>query len=331
MRLMRDRTVSPQAFSFLPAPYLLTNPSFMYICYVDESGVDQIGAGTSHFVYLGLAVPAETWKAKDKQVSGILGNYDLAGEEIHTGWLLRRYLEQERVADFGKMDSQARRKAVEAERNAWLLRTAALKSKSQLESLKKTLRKTQAYVHLRLGQRLQLVRDLADMVGGWIDSRLFAECCDKNTYGQQGPQKPIYESAFTQMVQRFQAFLTHKGDYDKQELLGMLVHDNNQTISLKLTDMMRRFHASGTLRWEIDKIIETPLFVDSRLTAMIQVADLCAYATRRFFENGETDLFNRIYGRFDRTGARVVGIRHYRHNRSHCPCRVCVDHVRQTT
>jgi hypothetical protein len=253
----------------------------MYICYVDESGVDQIGANTSHFVYLGLAVPAETWKAKDKQVSDILANYDLAGEEIHAGWVSRRYVDQERIAGFEKMDSLARRKAVEKEREAWLIRTAALKNKAQLENLKKSLRKTQSYIHLTVDQRRKLLRDLADMVGGWTDSRLFAECCDKSAYGPYGPSKPIYESAFTQMVQRFQAFLKHKGDYDKTELIGMLVHDHNQTVSLKLTDMMRRFHASGTLRWDIDRIIETPLFVDSKLTAMIQIADLCAYATRR--------------------------------------------------
>jgi hypothetical protein len=130
------------------------------------------------------------------------------------------------------------------------------------------------------------------------------------------------------MVQRFQAFLTFKGQHDGNDLIGMLVHDHNQTVSLKLTDMMRRFHARGVLRWQIDRIVETPLFVDSKLTAMIQIADLCAYATRRFFENGETDLFNRIYPRFDKAGARVVGIRHDRHNRAKCTRKVCLDHGR---
>ena len=47
------------------------------------------------------------------------------------------------------------------------------------------------------------------------------------------------------------------------------------------------------------------------LTSMVQMADLCAYATRRFFENGELDLFDRIFGRFDQARGRMVGIRHY--------------------
>ena len=44
---------------------------------------------------------------------------------------------------------------------------------------------------------------------------------------------------------------------------------------------------------------------------MVQVADLVAYATRRFFDNGETDLFDRFYSRYDRTpGGLLVGLRH---------------------
>ena len=58
-------------------------------------------------------------------------------------------------------------------------------------------------------------------------------------------------------------------------------------------------------------LIETPFFVDSALTNMVQVADVCAYAFRRFFEKGETDLFDRIYRRMDRRGSTVVGARHY--------------------
>jgi len=53
----------------------------MYICYLDESGTEIVGSGTSHFVYLGLAIPAETWKQKDQQVSAVLAKYGLVGSE----------------------------------------------------------------------------------------------------------------------------------------------------------------------------------------------------------------------------------------------------------
>jgi hypothetical protein len=297
----------------------------VYICYLDESGTDILGSGTTHFVYLGLAIPAVTWKAKDKQVSAVLAKYDLANSEIHAGWIARRYLEQERIANFEGLNRTDRRLAVEAERRAWLVRTAALKSPKHLEDLKKNLRKTAPYVHLTRDERSQLLRDLADVINGWQDARLYAEGIDKASTYATTAVTSVYEEAFTKLVQRFQAFLTHRGEFENRDIFGLLVHDNNETIARKLTDMMRKFHDKGTLYWQIDRILETPMFVDSRLTAMVQMADLCAYATRRFFENNENDLFGRIHGRFDRSGGRVVGIRHYSRN-AKCNCRVCKEH-----
>ncbi|MCW5730570.1 MAG: DUF3800 domain-containing protein [Alphaproteobacteria bacterium] len=41
-------------------------------------------------------------------------------------------------------------------------------------------------------------------------------------------------------------------------------------------------------RWgKLYKIGEVPLFVSSRATRMIQIADMIAYALRRYYENGE--------------------------------------------
>ena len=53
---------------------------------------------------------------------------------------------------------------------------------------------------------------------------------------------------------------------------------------------MKRFHQQGTLWTEIKHIIETPLFVDSQLTSLVQIADPCAYSLRRYLENSETEL-----------------------------------------
>ncbi|PYK63242.1 MAG: hypothetical protein DME21_03580 [Verrucomicrobia bacterium] len=87
---------------------------------------------------------------------------------------------------------------------------------------------------------------------------------------------------------------------------------------------MRRFHREGTLWAKIPRIIETPLFVDSSLTSMVQISDLCAYATRRYFEKGETRLFSKIVSRFDKKHGRMVGIRHF--TSSGCTCLVCRRH-----
>lgn len=87
---------------------------------------------------------------------------------------------------------------------------------------------------------------------------------------------------------------------------------------------MRRFHSNGTLWTSITRIIETPLFVDSKLTSMVQMADLCSYAIRRYLENREDQLINIISDRFDKVSNRVVGVRHF--GQRNCNCLICAKH-----
>jgi hypothetical protein len=90
--------------------------------------------------------------------------------------------------------------------------------------------------------------------------------------------------------------------------------------------LMRQFHSTGTLWTQIKSIIDTPLFVNSSLTSMVQMADLCAYALRRYFENGEAELFKRVFPRADRVKGTVVGVRHFSQR---CSCAVCAAHSKK--
>ncbi len=304
----------------------------MYFCYLDESGTPQVTAQTSHFVLLGLAIPAAAWHIKDQRANVIKARYGLKDVEIHTGYVARRFPEQEHIIKFEEMDSIQRRDAMEIERKNSLIKTAALKTGDQLKALKSLYKKSADYVHLTHAQRTQLLRDLADEIGSWNDARLFAEAVDK---AAMPPGADIFERAFEQLVTRFHTFLSKReaervnlGGATSAKSLdnrGLLIEDNNETVAKNITTLMRRFHAQGTLWATVERIIETPLFVDSSLTSMVQMADLCAYATRRFFENGEEDLFDRIFGRFDQAHGKVVGIRHYVGAKP-CKCKVCVAH-----
>ena len=107
----------------------------------------------------------------------------------------------------------------------------------------------------------------------------------------------------------------------------MLVHDNNATIEKKHTEIMKKFHQKGTLWTKVSNIIETPLFVDSQLTSMVQIADICAYAFRIYLENNEDELFNLVFQRADRIDTVVVGVRHYAS--LDCRCKICDVHKRR--
>lgn len=88
---------------------------------------------------------------------------------------------------------------------------------------------------------------------------------------------------------------------------------------------MKEFHRIGTFWTSITQIIETPLFVDSQLTSMVQIADLCSYALRRYLENGEERLFDMVFRIADRkSDGTVVGIRHF--TNPYCICKICSAH-----
>lgn len=87
---------------------------------------------------------------------------------------------------------------------------------------------------------------------------------------------------------------------------------------------MKGFLRRGTLWTTVTNIIETRLYVNSELTSMVQIADLCAYALRRYLENDEAELFNLVFQRADRRHDVAVGVRHY--TDPTCACSICPVH-----
>ncbi len=60
---------------------------------------------------------------------------------------------------------------------------------------------------------------------------------------------------------------------------------------------------------------------------MVQVADLCAYAMRRKYEENDTPPFDIIKKKADKIGALQVGLNHY--TSSHCSCELCRNKRKQ--
>lgn len=291
----------------------------MYLAYLDESG-EVSSSATTHFVLVACAIPAETWKTKDRQLVQLKTKHRLPPDaEAHTAWMIRKYSEQEHIPNFTSLSDSQRKVAMLKARKAELAK-ASLDGQKAVFNRKKNFDKTAEYIHLTHAERLALLRELADLVGSWTDCRLFGDAQMKAAHF--GPAERMRYFAFEQVVTRFHTFLKSA---DNPPRLGLILHDRNETAATRLTELMREYHKNGTTFSEIPQIIETPLFVDSRLTSMVQVADLVSYAVRRFIEHGETDLFDRVYPAFDRRNGVVVGLRHFTAQKP-CLCRICLDH-----
>ena len=294
----------------------------MYLCYIDESGTSSIPGNTSHFILAGISVPIWHWKGCDKDISAIKRKYFLDDAEIHTAWILRSYLEQSKISNFDNLSYIQRRSEVDKLRKIELLRLQKLNKTKQYKQTKKNYSKTQDYIHLSLEERNKFIREIAKCVSEWGFARLFAECVDKIHFDPNRSSQNVDEQAFEQLVSRFELYLENSGSTKNY---GLLIHDNNDTVARKHTELMKSFHKKGTTLWtDLKNIIETPLFVDSELTSLIQIADLCSYAIRRYLENDEKELFDYIFKRADRKGNTVVGIRHF--SVTNCTCCICSSH-----
>jgi hypothetical protein len=295
----------------------------MLLCYIDESGTPDIPGNTSHYILAGLAIPVNKWKEAENDIQKIKTKYYIADKEIHTAWILRKYLEQSRINNFDKLSFDQRVYEVEKIRKAEILRLQKIGG-SRYKQLRKNYKETSDYIHLTYNERKQLILDLAQMISSWNYARLFAECINKVSYDPSRSNNTITEQALEQITTRFEYCLLNHSHSKGGFQYGLLIHDNNETVSKKHTALMKEFHKTGTFWKEIPHIIETPLFVDSNLTNMVQIADLCAYSLRRYLENNEDALFDLVFQRADRKNGKAVGIRHF--PGSGCGCKICQSH-----
>lgn len=295
----------------------------VYFCYIDESGTPEMTGNTSHFVLAGLAIPISKWKYCENGISQIKNKYSLNDAEIHTAWIARKYLEQSKIVDFEKLNPSQRVYEVGKYRKKEMLALQKNPTKkTKYKQVKKNFQKTEPYIHLTFNERISFLQELADFVGSWSFAKIFCEAIDKIHFDPTRTKQTIDEQALEQIVSRFEIFMsTHKRHKKLNEMFGALVHDNNETVSKKHTALMQRFHANGTFFTKIKYIIETPFFVNSELTSLVQIADLCSFSIRRYLENGELDLFSRIEPRIGRVKGKVVSARHFTDNL--CTCILC--------
>ena len=264
-------------------------------------------------------MPIANWGVADRSITGVLAKYGLAEAEIHTAWLLRRIIEQERIPDFDKLSWDQRRSAVDRLRAAELIRLRNLNAKAHRQT-KKNHQHTSAYVHLTDTEHRNLVVDVATLVSTWDHCVLFAEAINKlhldptNT-AEQFPNRR--SSSWSHGSIRFLRWIAPRG---RSAFWCTTIIRPSPTS----TESMREFHHQGTLWSKIGHIAETPLFVDSKLTRMVQIADLCSYALRRYVENDEQDLLKLIFSRAHKYEGRAVGVRHF--TDMHCQCLICKAH-----
>jgi hypothetical protein len=159
--------------------------------------------------------------------------------------------------------------------------------------------------------------DALTILGQSARVRLFGAVIHKASISPEDPM----QYAFEQLISRFDHFLgrLHKGG-DTQR--GVIVLDKSAD-ETSLQALARDFRRDGHRWGQLHNIAETPFFVDSQATRMIQFADLVARALRLYFENGMSKYFDIISHLFDAEGGVVHGLVHHVAWDAGCNCVVC--------
>ncbi|MBI5153659.1 DUF3800 domain-containing protein [Candidatus Poribacteria bacterium] len=136
------------------------------------------------------------------------------------------------------------------------------------------------------------------------------------------PDDP-FEYAFEQLANRFDLLLRRKflkGHNQK----GLLIVDEDayeRRFQKLAIDFRTRGHRWGVLRG----MVEVPLFVDSRASRLVQLADLVSYSLFRYYQGGDHRFLGIIQQRFDSLAGVVHGLVHFAPKGDHavCPCPAC--------
>jgi|ERR1700674_450267 len=173
--------------------------------------------------------------------------------------------------------------------------------------------------------REQLIHRALATLRGHASVRLFAIVVDKSAVS---PRDPV-SLAFEEICNRFNLFLARMNDRRREgNQRGLIVMDESKH-EKPLQMLARKFRIDGARWGHFRNLAEVPLFVDSRASRMVQMADLVAWSTFRKYEFQDGRFFEPMIPQFDTDGGVVHGLVHYRSRTDECYCPACFTRNRR--
>ncbi len=164
---------------------------------------------------------------------------------------------------------------------------------------------------------------ISEVLGVLADSHettlAFACAVHKTSYLGQDAM----EIAFEELCSRFEIELKKHYHADNPQR-GIIILDKS-SYETSLQRLASRFSSHGT-RWGVLRnMAEVPLFVDSRASRLVQLADHVAYAVFRRYEKSDTSYLDLILKKFKAEDGRLHGLVHKQTIDSDCMCPACMS------
>lgn len=136
------------------------------------------------------------------------------------------------------------------------------------------------------------------------------------------------ESALTlahqEVFKRFDTFLSrlhHAGESHR----SLVIADNNEAYEKLLQGEFLAWKSGRTRLGRLHSFADIPLYVDSKASRLVQLADFVAWATWHYYENGHTKWMQIINSGFDSDGGVQHGLVHLSAARRSCLCVPCAS------
>lgn len=151
-----------------------------------------------------------------------------------------------------------------------------------------------------LPDRITAIKDALAIIRP--NMRIFAAVVEKSLVG---PKDPV-EYAFEQDCSRFDYYLRRRyRQRDPQR--GLIVLDKS-SYENTLQGLATAFRKTGHA-WDIVRnLAEVPMFIDSRASRLVQLADLVSYAFYRKYQHGDSQFFDVLAPRIDSHGGTTHGL-----------------------
>jgi Protein of unknown function (DUF3800) len=155
-----------------------------------------------------------------------------------------------------------------------------------------------------------------------LSVRLFGVAVDREAVS---PRDPV-QMAFEEICNRFNLYLMRRNNRSRPEdgQRGLIVMDESKH-EKPLQTLARHFRVDGTRWGQLRNLAEVPLFVDSRASRLVQLADLVAYSLWRRYEYSDGRFFDGLIPYFDSEGGVIHGLVHHKARSVQCFCPACLS------
>ncbi len=133
-----------------------------------------------------------------------------------------------------------------------------------------------------------------------------------------------YLEAFEGIVARFNQFLItrHHAQDPQKGLVVVATSAQKRHTSLRLN--YRTYRVQGTRLGYIHNLPLIPLFAEADATRLLQLADLVAYALRRYYEHKDAYYIDPLWSAFFQKNGRYAGLYHRTAQYRTCTCPACL-------